>query len=528
MAAADNTTEWKKRESLPSALIQIVLVGAVLAAAVFFVYSRATKKKDVAEKLNAARLVAIKDNPNDLKKALGMMDDILKNDENAPDVLAAKAYLMTELWLVHREPNTEAGAKETLAKAEKADDKQRDDRYAAKALQLIGAGKAKEADEFVEELRKRGASTAKLAFAQALALKGEANLQLERAAFTLAVDKGWKDPQFSTAFGDALLDEGQTLSALDYYNKAMANNPDHLHAKIGIALARIERKDRIADAEATLKDVLAREKELSPALKARAIAATAELRNFEAQYDEALKTAGDALAVNPEDPWALYAKAKALALKKDGAASGAFDALVAKSKASPAFYFDGAVLLQQAGNTPGALALLDKYEGAFRGITNQTADGKAQSFLERDDRYWLTRGDVLRDSGSLDDALAAYDKAIAAKNVNLVKATYAKGSVFLAKKDYDAAAKMLVDITPPDGTGVLPEAYVAMGEILFSKKDWPAGCQNYAFALTKLKQSSVPREQLNTMLTDVEKKLIAAGQKPVAKLWMDEAKPLIQ
>ena len=50
----------------------------------------------------------------------------------------------------------------------------------------------------------------------------------------------------------------------------------------------------------------------------------------------------------------------------------------------------------------------------------------------------------------------------------------------------------------------------------------------WSFALTKLKQQSVPREQLNGMLTDVEKKLIAAGQKPVAKLWIDEAKPLIQ
>jgi predicted Zn-dependent protease len=293
-------------------------------------------------------------------------------------------------------------------------------------------------------------------------------------------------------------------------------------------MARIERKDRVADAEATLKDMLAREAELSPALKARALAATAELRSFEAQYDEALKSAEEAIKVNPEDPWGHFAKAKALAMKKDGGASSAFDAAVAKAKTSPVFYFDGAVLLQQSGNTPAALALLDKYEATFKPITNQAADGKTQVYLDRDDRYWLTRGDVLRDSGKLDEALTAYDKAIGAKNVNLVKATYAKGSVYLAKKDFDEAAKLLVDITPPDGTGVLPEAYVAMGEILFNKKDWPTGCQNYAFALTKMKQNSVPREQLNDMLTGVEKKLIAAGQKPVAKLWMDEAKPLIQ
>ncbi|MBL8955387.1 MAG: cellulose synthase, partial [Myxococcaceae bacterium] len=172
--------------------------------------------------------------------------------------------------------------------------------------------------------------------------------------------------------------------------------------------------------------------------------------------------------------------------------------------------------------------LLDKYENTMRPIVNPTADGKTQTYLERDDRYWLTRGDVLRDSNKLDEAMVAYDKAIAAKNVNLVKATYAKASVYLAKKEYDKAKEQLVDITPPDGTGALAEAYVAMGEIQFAAKDWPAGAQSYAFALSKLKASGVPREQLNTLLTDVEKKLIAAGQRPVAKLWVDEAKPLIQ
>jgi tetratricopeptide (TPR) repeat protein len=330
------------------------------------------------------------------------------------------------------------------------------------------------------------------------------------------------------AFGESLLEEGQPLPALEYFNKAMANNPDHLRSKVDIALTRIERKDRVADAADTLKDLLGREAELSPFLRGRTYAAASELANFEAEYDKAIAGADKALSVNPDEVWALFSKAKALALKKDAGAAAAFDAVVAKAKSGSVFYFEGATMLQQAGNVQGALALLDKYENFFKGIVNTTADGKSQAFLERDDRYWLTRGDVLRDSGNLDDALAAYDKAINAKNVNLVKATYAKGSVYLAKKDYDKAAEQLVNITPPDGTGALPEAYVAMGEIQFSKKDWAAGCQSYAYALTKYKEASTPREQLNTMLTDVQKKLIAAGQAPVAKLWLDEAKPLIQ
>ena len=527
MAADAKNSDWKKRESLPSALIQIVLVGALLAAAVWFVVGRGTRKKEVADKLKEAKIVAIKDNPADIKKAIGLAEEILKLDSGAPEVLATLATLHTQLWLVHKEPGHDGKAKDYLEKAEKADSKS-EDRYGTKALHILASGKPKEAEDFVEELRKKGASTAKLAYALALALKAQGNLQLARAAFVLAADKGWKDPQYTSAFGESWLEEGQQLNALDYFNKAMSNNPDHLRSKVGIALARIERKDRVADAAETLKDLLSREAELSPALRARVYATTAELANFEAQYDQAIAGADKALSVNPDDQWALFVKAKALALKKDAGAAAAFDAAIAKSKAAPTFYFEGAMLLQQGGKVAEAIALLDKYENTFKGIVNPTADGKTQAALDRDDRYWLTRGDVLRDSGKLDEALQAYDKAIAAKNVNLVKATYAKGSVFLAKKEYDKAAEQLVDITPPDGTGMLPEAYVAMGEIQFSKKDWAAGCQSYAFALSKLKAQSVPREQLNAMLTDVEKKLVSAGQKPVAKLWVEEAKPLIQ
>src|SRR5689334_1772443 len=386
MAAADaNNSDWKKRESLPSALIQIVLVGALLAAAVWFVVGRGNRKKEVADRLKDAKMVAIKDNPNDLTKAAAQAEEILKLDATSPEVLASLASIHTELWLVHRIKESEAKAKDFLDRAEKADSKS-EDRYGSKALHILASGKAKEADEFVEDLRKKGASTAKLAYAQALALKAQGNLQLERSSFVVASDKGWKDPQYSSAFAEALLEEGQPLPALDYFNKSLGNNPDHLRAKLGIALARLERKDRVADAAETLKDLNSKERadQLSPFLKARMMAAFAELANFEAQYDSAITAATNALTINPDDQWALFAKAKALALKKDPGAAAAFDAAVEKSKAAQAFYFEGAVLLQQAGNAQAAIALLDKYESVFKNISNPTADGKQVTAMSRD------------------------------------------------------------------------------------------------------------------------------------------------
>ncbi len=184
--------------------------------------------------------------------------------------------------------------------------------------------------------------------------------------------------------------------------------------------------------------------------------------------------------------------------------------------------------LQAAGMTDAAIALLDKYEKFFENVKNPTADGKEVTYLSRDDRYYLARGDVLRSADKLDDAMTAYDKAIEAKNVNVTKAYYSKASVFLAKKDYDKAFEMLRDITPEDGTGQLAEAYMAMGEVMFAKKEYGPGCQSYVFGLIKMKAQQAPREQLNAVITDVAAKLKTLKQNDLLKTWNEEAKTFIQ
>ena len=75
------------------------------------------------------------------------------------EVLSSLAAMHTELWLVHKEPGNDAKAKEYLEKSEKAESKS-EDRYGSKALHILASGKPKEADDFVEDLRKKGASIA--------------------------------------------------------------------------------------------------------------------------------------------------------------------------------------------------------------------------------------------------------------------------------------------------------------------------------------------------------------------------------
>ena len=301
MAAPDSTTpgEWKKRETLPSALVQIAAVAVILALAVFLVYRRGTTTKELSELMTEARSTALRGNPADLKKALKVVDQALEKDSSHADAFAMAASIYTDLWLQHREPGAEQKAKDFLEKAKRADSKG-EDRFGSEALHLIAAGNPKGAEDFIESLRKRGASSPKLFFAQALALKGQGNLLLSRQAFTTAMDKAWKDPQYAAAWGDAILDEG-VPGAGDAFNKALGSNPDYFRARLGLALARVQRKDRIGEAENAVKDVLLRDAELSAPLKARALAIQAGIANIQAQPDEAIKLADQATSLNPDD-----------------------------------------------------------------------------------------------------------------------------------------------------------------------------------------------------------------------------------
>jgi tetratricopeptide (TPR) repeat protein len=249
---------------------------------------------------------------------------------------------------------------------------------------------------------------------------------------------------------------------------------------------------------------------------------------FQQHFDEALRLAEEALKVNPKEHFALFTKAKALAHKGAPDALAAFKAAVAARKTAPVFYFEGARLLQNNGQFDGALALLADYEAHDSKVMVTTTDGKATPALERDDRYWIVRGDVLRAADKPEQAMAAYDKAIAANSVGLARAHYAKGALLLATREYDKALEELKLVTPNDGSGSLPDAYLAMGETLFAKKEFVDGCQHFAFGMMRLKAQQAPRERLNGILDDVSKKLVANSQKAMAKAWDEEARRIIQ
>jgi tetratricopeptide (TPR) repeat protein len=522
--------DWKRRESLASALAQVALVAVLLGAAVTYVVHRGRVRQETDTRLKAAQALAQRGNPADLERALKELDALFSVDPKVYGAHALAADLQAELWLEHHQPGAEEKVREHLARAEALESKDVE-RYGARVVRarmMLAEGKAAEADQVLQALRDRGASNPKLWLAHAQTLQALGNLQAARQAFSRAVDGAWKDPRYPAAYGEALLEEGLFAQAGEAVGRALSANPDHLQARLTAALSLLYMREKPDEAERMLREVQAREAELTPALKTRVLAAQAELALVRGNPEEALKHADAALAMLPDELLALFARARVLAAKKDPGARAAFEAAMARRKTAPLLYLEGAKALQQAGDGAGALALLDAYETVFREVQVPAGEGKTLSALERDDRYWLTRGGVLETAGRQDEAQAAYDRAIAVKGPWLARAQYAKGSLLLARKDYAGAREVLAAVTPDTGVGPIPEAYASMGEALFGQGDFATGCQHYYVALSRDRSRKVPLEQLQARAADIGKRLVAAGQANMAKAWKSETDALLK
>ncbi|RKH35015.1 tetratricopeptide repeat protein [Corallococcus sicarius] len=519
--------DWKRREGLGSALLQIGVVAVVLAAAVAWFVHRGQVRQEVDAHLRTARAAALKGNPGDLKMAQEQLETLFTLSPDSRDARALSADIQAELWLDHHVPGADQKAREQLERAE-AMGSRSGERYGARALLLVGEGKTAEAQKLLEELTAQGANSPKLTLAQARLLQRQGRLSEARIAFARAAEGAWRDPRFSAAYGEALLDEGLFPQAVDAFSRATTANPDHQLSRVTSALAQLYSGKNPDSVKATLEELRSSTRQLTPALQARLAVAQAELSLTKGAPDEALSLTDAALKAWPEEHYALFTRARALAAKRAPEARQAFEAAVAKRPTAPLLALDGARLLQAQGDGAGALALLDTYEKTFREVKVQAADGKSVPALDRDDRYWLARGGVMELAGRQDDALAAYDKALAARGVGLAKAQYAKGALLLARKDFEGARTLLSQVAPDTGAGNMPEAYEALGELLFAQGDFAAGCQQHYFALMRARAQGTPADLIATRANDIKKRLETSGQPAMAKAWLTEAGPLFQ
>ena len=519
--------DWRRRMSLASALVWMGAMAGVLVATVVFLVHRGGVRREVDTRLKAARTLAQRDNPAPLRQALTELDALFTLDAEARDAQALAADVNLRLWLEHQQAEAQLPTREHLRRAEALDSRS-GERYGTRARLLVAEGKPEEAARYLADLKAQGAKNPKLALAEAQTLQALGRLSEARQAFARASEGAWREPRYAVAHGEALLDEGQYAQGAEALKKALQANPEHLRARLSLALARLYQGTGQDEARQTVDAVLADAAELTPGLRARALVVRAALALEDGRMDDALKDTAGALTASPEEHHALFLRARLLAIKRDRGAREAFREAVAHRRTAPLLYLDGARALQQAGDGEGALALLDAYATVFQGVQLPAAEGTTVSALERDDRYWLARGQVLEALTRPEDALAAYDRALGIRGLSQTRAQYAKASLLLARKDYAAARPLLVAVAPENGSGALPEAYEALGELHFAQGEFANGCQQYFIGLTRARLQGASLEGLKTKAAGVEQRLVAAGQPSMSKAWRAEAESLLR
>lgn len=511
--------------SLTAALVTIAVAAVVLAGAVALFVSRRSAQASQAQQLREARNTADGDNPEDLAAALEALEGVLSRSPGLSEAHALAATFELERWLTHRVPGSDARARDHLQRAEQLDAKSAD-RFAATASLLLLEGKAAAADEYVEQLRARGASAAPLWLAQAKAQAALGNLPIARRAFSEAAEKGWTSPRYAAAYGEALLEQALLPQAIEVLEKTARAHPSHRRSALLLTLARLYRKDPPRKVRDTLEPLLANETDLTPGLKAVGLSARGEALLAAGNPGEALEAAEAALAADGESSFAALVKVKALAALRDPRAAQTLTELLERRPFMPLSYFEGASALVGAGEAARAVDVLAGYERRFGDIQVATTEGKLVGALERDDRYWVARGDVLLAAGRHPEALAAFDKAVAARSVNLSRAHFGRARVLLAQNKTSDAEAELALITPGDGSGAVAEAYQALGDVLFAKGELSAACQQYALALARMRDLRVPVESSLALLDSVHKRLVSSGQREMAQVWLKEARPI--
>ncbi|XXF75961.1 cellulose synthase [Myxococcaceae bacterium GXIMD 01537] len=519
----------QRRESLGSALAQVGAVALVLAALVYVYVQRGRVKQETDTRLRAARALAQRGNPEDLQAALAQLQALFALDAQVYDAQVLAADLETSLWMEHRMADAEARARAHLSLAEGLESRV-SERYGVRLLRaqlLLHEGKAGEAAVALEDLQKQGASSPRLWLTLARAYQARGRLLEARQSFARASEGAWRDPRYATAYGEALLDEGLYAQAGEALRKATTANPGHVEARLAAALARTYQREKEDEARKTATELTARQEQLTPLLRARLMALRAELALSSGDLEQALQEADAALGVAPDEHHALLARARTLAARRDAGARAAFEQAVERRPTAPLLYLDGARALQQAGDGAGALALLDRYETAFRDVHVPAGEGKTVGALERDDRYWLARGGVLETLERPDDALSAYDKALSTRGLHRARAQYAKGALLLARKDVAGARPLLEPLAPEDGTGAMPEAYEAMGDVLLAGGDSAGATRHYLRCLLRAKAQGLPADRLAARAEALGHKVTTAAP-ALTQDWADAAGQVLQ
>ncbi|MCA1828212.1 MAG: hypothetical protein LC689_14890 [Myxococcales bacterium] len=516
---ADGVAERSRRAELRAAGLKIG-VAALAAAGLFALYALEVKvEAQVADLLAGPKIGS--------GRAGGARADL--NRDTTRGWLAAEAALGKALDLQPSNPYAVAawadvevmlageGFADRASKAEKAvaradgKDVLLPERYEALALQLIGAGKAPEAETYLLALLEKFGAVPRLIDALGHAQRATGKLVEARANFRKAQDADWRSPRFVADYAQALLEDGNALEAAQAFDRALQANSDHSRAQIGKARALVASRLQgrgggdLQLAKSLCDAVLAKQEPAS--IKSRALAARAEARLAFGDEAGASQDAGAALFADARSAAALRARALVAVTAKKPDAAAAFNAAVAADPYDASTYFDGASALVAAGDSAAAEKLLGAYAAR----------------LPRSARYHLALAQILGRRAARRDAQAELNKAQQLEPTNAL-VYFEQGRLAQGRKDakaataaYERAVQLRDDF---------PEVYRQMGGLYLESRNVDAALKVFDEALARYKAARTPPAVMEAFYSDVVGQVTRAGKKKLAEAWVREARAL--
>jgi tetratricopeptide (TPR) repeat protein len=522
-SAASRAAEWK------SAAIKVVSAAGVLAA-LLALYAHEIKVETQVRELVAGPQISqtrraggaqgalAKDTPAGWLQAESRLQQALEMQPSNPVALASLAVAQ-QLLAADGFADRGAKADEATARAE-AKDVSLAERHQARALGLLRAGRAVDAENYLRPLVEKFPGHWELWDALGLAQRAAGKLGDARQSLRRAMEIGWRSPRAVADYAVLLLEDGSAAEAAQSFDRALQANADHLRSLAGKAraLLALHASGTAVDlmpARKLIDDVLERSAgELSPALRALALASRAELALAQRDLAAAIRDAGAAVKEHPVSAAALRARALALAAdprQRDGAIA-AFKEAIAKDPYDVSIYFDGAAALAAAGVEGSAEKLLGAYA----------------ALLPKGARYHLA---LARLRLAKDDPKGAAEALAAAEADADPSSASIKASVYfeqgrLAQRQRDAKGAQKAYQRALALRDDFPEVYRQMGALYLDARNVDDGMSSFVEALRRYKAARVPEAQLEPFYKEVHAQLMKAKERKKADLWLREARAM--
>lgn len=516
---------WRNEESPLRALLQVLAIGLLMAAGVFFWVRYAKDRSERATVRVEAQTQLRSGAAGALRAAASQLEVLLRDTPDDAEARMLLARVQTDLFRLHGVEEAGVKSARTL-EAGPVEDPEAP--VAEGVLVQLARGD-------VAAARQRfGAHTEtpqglRLSFAEAELLRAEGALSKAAERLQRVLRGSREAPGMLLASASLAYDDGHVGYARRHLARGRTVAPDHRGIQLLSALIDARGGQVSEEAKALARDVLAADADAaSPAEMAQAHALLAHAALLAKAPGEARSHAQDGLKAHPRSLAAAEVRALALLAEDDPEADAAFLEAHALRPTSRQVTLDAATRLTGAGHLAGAERLLEAHAATFRGVTVEGKDGKTTPALEVDSRYWLTRGELLVAQGKGAEALVALDRTIGLRGREQAQALWVKGLVLLEQEDPARAREVLAQVTPEDGSGPLPGAYRTMGELLFAAKDWQRGAMHYGFALGGLLNRGAPHREAEALRQEVAERLRASHQPRLAQAWLAETEALLK